>query len=50
MKKVAMEKVKDYSWNKIVIRTVEIFKEVIADIHEQKSLKIEQKGKILISR
>ena len=36
MGKAAMEKAKEYDWNKIVDRKVEIYKEVIADFHGQR--------------
>ena len=37
MGSVAKEKAKSYDWKKIAERTVEIYKEVIADFHEQKA-------------
>jgi 1,4-alpha-glucan branching enzyme len=36
MGRAAKEKAKSYDWKKIAERTVEIYKEVIADFHEQK--------------
>ena len=37
MGKAAKEKAKQYDWSKIAERTVDIYKEVIADFHEQKA-------------
>lgn len=37
MGKAAKVKAKEYDWSKIAERTVEIYKEVIADFHEQKA-------------
>ena len=39
MGKAAKEKVKQYDWSKVAERYVEIYKEVIADFHKQKSKK-----------